>query len=166
MILQPGQKPEFPTPFEPASPTTPATYVPWFPAWELVSDEFESTFQPETVWPVKSASPAVFRPVSRIATTIVGLPFVMSHACVVCVWYQPQAPPPRAYCCGKYGSFGRLSCGCSVPSTSANATSAFPRRRASAVAAGPGTLSTYTPMSGIECSSLAETPASAAARAA
>jgi len=40
-----------------------------------------------------------------------GLPFVMSHACVVCVMVQPQAPPPMAlYGVGNDGSLGRLSC--------------------------------------------------------
>ena len=38
-----------------------------------------------------------------------GLPFVMPHACVVFVLYQPQAPPPIANCLGKEGSLGRVS---------------------------------------------------------
>src|SRR5215475_8338516 len=148
MILQPGQKPALPTPLSSARPATHATYVPWLPAFEDVSDVLLRTFQPGTTCPEKSSSPLVLRPVSRIAITTEGSPLVMSQACVVCVLYQPQAPPPTGNCCGKEGSLGKSSCGVSVLSVSANRTPRFPRSFVSAAAARfDGTVTTRTPMS-------------------
>jgi hypothetical protein len=52
-----------------------------------------TAFHVDAIWPLKSASPFVLIPVSTTATTTDGSPSVMSHACVVWVWYQPHAPP-------------------------------------------------------------------------
>src|SRR5438477_6361377 len=105
MTLQPGQYPALPAPLSAARPTTPATYVPCTPELLDVSDVPLRTFQPGTVWPLKSGSWR--RPVSSTATTTPESPRVTSQACVVCVCVQPHAPPARAdEPLGKKGSSG------------------------------------------------------------
>src|SRR5438552_3673379 len=135
--LQRGQKPALPTPFPSARPTTPATYVPWLPAFVVASVVLFIAFHVDVIWPLKSASPFVLIPVSRTATTTDGSPWVMSHACVVWVWYQPQAPPEMFHALEfrKYGSLGRTSCGWSRPSRSAQTTDELDESAPSAAAA-------------------------------
>src|SRR5207247_2672848 len=62
-----------------------------------------------------------------------GSPLVMSHAWVVCVRYQPHAPPATANGCGNDGSFGSDSWGASTESGSAWTTAALRLRASSAV---------------------------------
>src|SRR3954451_10082216 len=146
MIVQPGQYPAFPAALFAANPTTPATYVPWFPADKPVSTDVFMTFQPGTIWPSKSVNPAVLSPVSSTATVTDAFPFVMSQACVVCVLAHPQAPPASANCCGNEGSLGRSSCGARRPSISAYAIAGL--RRSAAIAApvrSEETTTTWTP---------------------
>src|SRR5919204_5204611 len=106
------------------------------------------TFQPGTVCASKSGT--ALSPVSRTATTTEGSPRVTSQAWVVCVWYQPQAPPESAYVCGKNGSFGRISCGFTSPSGSTQATEglAFSAHKAAWAWSG-ATETTCTPRWGI-----------------
>src|SRR5213593_1385974 len=106
-----GQYPAFPAPLSIANAATPATYVPWLPAFVVASGVWSSTFHVEAIWPLKSTRPFGLMPVSRIAITVEGAPLVMSHACGAWVTYQPQAPPPRFHApeLRKYGSFGNTS---------------------------------------------------------
>src|SRR5690348_6907405 len=122
--LQCGQTPALPWPLPNERPATPATYVPWLPAFVVASLVPVMAFHVEEICPLKSVNPAVLMPVSRIATTTEGSPSVMSHAWVVCVWYQPHAPPAMFHApeLRKYGSLGSSSCGWRTESRSANVT--------------------------------------------